>query len=375
MDNMNTIRDGRARTGVVASAVGVGVNLALALSKIITGALCGLLSVIADGVNNLSDCSASAVTLVAFAVYKKPADKEHPYGHRRAEHIASLIVGMIILFLAVELAVNSVKKIIGGGGAAGMPTAVVCVLALSLAVKAGLGAYFLAEGKKIGSSSLKAAGIDSFSDCFATAAVLAGLFVSAANKNFPADGWAGAVVALFVLLQGVRVVKDACSQLLGRAPEEGLTDKLADYLRSGESVLGVHDLRVYGYGKDMYFATAHVEMDCSVPPMQAHSVVDGLERGAGEKFGVDLCVHLDPVDLSDGEAIALGKAVAAALSDVCEGFEIHDFRMVRGAKIKLVFDAGVPYSCKSGDDKLRFEIEKRIAALGDFALSVRIERE
>ena len=67
-----------------ASVIGMICNLLLAAGKIVAGTLTGLLSVLADGVNNLSDCGSSVVALVSFRVAKKPADKEHPYGHRRA---------------------------------------------------------------------------------------------------------------------------------------------------------------------------------------------------------------------------------------------------------------------------------------------------
>ena len=71
----------RSSRGGIASIVGILANLLLATGKIITGALFGAVSVLADGLNNLTDCGSSVISLVSFKLSSKPADKEHPYGH------------------------------------------------------------------------------------------------------------------------------------------------------------------------------------------------------------------------------------------------------------------------------------------------------
>ena len=118
-----------------ASVIGMICNLLLAAGKIVAGILTGLLSVLADGVNNLSDCGSSVVALVSFRVAKKPADKEHPYGHRRAEYIASMCIAFLVLVLAVELARESLDKIVAGTESASVWW-VYLVLGISVFVKA-----------------------------------------------------------------------------------------------------------------------------------------------------------------------------------------------------------------------------------------------
>ena len=339
-----------ARAGVAASAVGIVLNALLAAAKIAAGALCGLVSVCADGFNNLSDCGASAVTLVSFRISAKPADREHPFGHRRAEYVASVIIGCIIIFLAAELLNESAAKIFGGGVSGGSAP-VYILLGASVAVKAGLAVYYFCVAKRTGSGALKAAGVDSVCDCAATAAVIAGL-LAGGYAGIPADGWAGAAVALFIVWQGAVILKDASSQLLGKAPDAAFTDGIKRYLLSDEKVLGVHDLRVYSYGRDASFGTVHIEMDCRTPPLEAHAVIDGLEHGVAEKFGVSLTAHLDPVDTLDGEARELGARLGEELKGIDPGLKIHDFRMVRGVKPQLIFDVSVSYDAKLSDGEI-----------------------
>lgn len=85
-------------------------NTLLAAGKIIVGSISGAISVTADGLNNLTDCGSNVVSVIGFKMSEKPADKEHPFGHRRAESVASLLIAVIILVVAAELIMQSAEK-------------------------------------------------------------------------------------------------------------------------------------------------------------------------------------------------------------------------------------------------------------------------
>lgn len=362
----------RMRAGVFASAVCIALNIVLAGAKIAAGLFSGLISIMVDGFNNVSDCGGAVVSLVSFRVSEKPADKEHPYGHRRAEYIASMIIGFIILFLAAELLRGSVEKIISGTLSAGSIAAYI-VAGVSIAVKGIMAVYLFYMSKKTQSETLRAAGIDSACDCAVTLAVIAGM-LAADFAYLPADGYVGAAVALFIAWQGIAVLKRAVSELLGRAPDRELVKGVREYLLSGKNVLGVHDLQVISYGRGVYYATAHVEMDADMPSLEAHAVLDGLEHGAAEKFGVSLTAHLDPIDLKDGEAEALKERVEAAVLSLGLGLEAHDIRLVRGARPNLVFDVVAPYALKLSNAEISKKIGDVLGLPQEYLLSVTVER-
>ena len=94
---MSKKQKSRDSIGKKASIVGLFSNLCLAVGKIVAGLLSGLISVTADGLNNLSDCGSSTVSLVSFKISSKPADKEHPYGHERIEYVSSMIVSFLVI--------------------------------------------------------------------------------------------------------------------------------------------------------------------------------------------------------------------------------------------------------------------------------------
>ena len=365
----------RAKRGTLVSVVGMGLNLLLAGAKIAAGLLFGLVSVLADGINNLSDCGSSAVSLVSFRIAAKPADKEHPFGHQRAEYVASMIIGCIILALAVGLLRESVACVAEGSLTSAEPL-VFAVLGVSVLVKGGMFFFYRFMSRSMGGSDpLLGAAKDSACDCLATLAAIIGTLVSMYANVPSADGWAGIFVALFILWQGVGVLREAGSKLLGQAPEGEQLDALRACILKGEGVLGVHDVRLFSYGPEHLFATAHVERDASEPAMLSHEALDRLERKVREELGIDLTSHLDPVDLNDEEAQRLEAEVRGKTQGLFEGLDLHDFRLVRGAKNKVVFELGIPFDCPVKDSELKNDAERAVRIFGDYEPSVTVERE
>ena len=365
--------ENRIKSGKRASIVGIVLNLLLAAAKITFGALFGLISVLADGVNNLSDCGSGAVSLVSFRIAAKPADQEHPYGHERAEYIAAMIIGFFVLVLAVELLRESIEKILSGAVGESF-WGIYLLLALSVAVKAGMFVYYRVSARRINSDALKAASMDSACDCLATLAVIVSLIITQFTA-FPAEGYAGILVALFIVWEGVQIVREAGSKLLGQAPDPALVQNIRALILSGDGVLGVHDLRAYRLGTQKVFASAHVEMDAALPALASHEVIDGLERKILSELGVELTAHLDPVDLADEEAKELEERIRASVEGITEGLNLHDFRLVRGARKKIIFEAGVPFACPDKDSEIQNNLERAVRILGDYEPVVRVERE
>ena len=363
----------RVSKGSLTSAMGIVCNVLLAAAKITIGLLFGLVSVVADGFNNLGDCGSSVVTLVAYRISEKPADKEHPYGHRRAEYIAALVTGFFVLFFAVELVRESIEKIISNL----LPETswiVYVVLAISVVVKAGMFVFYRLSARSLQSDSLKAAATDSLCDCIATTAVICGVLIMQ-YTGFPADGWAGILVALFILWQGIKIVKEASSKLLGQAPDADLLGKIKAIICSKEGVIGVHDLRAYSYGKDMTFSTVPVEMDANLPSLEAHAILDAIEHEVKDNLNVSLTAHLDPIDLQDNEALELEVHVRDVIEGMGQNFELHDFRLIRGAINKVIFDVEVSYACKQTDEELRLTLEKAVRSVVDCQTLITIERK
>ena len=358
----------REKRGIVVCIIGLACNLLLSAGKIAVGLIFGFVAVTADGFNNVSDCGSGIVALISFFIAAKPADREHPFGHRRAEYIASLIAGFLVTLLAIELFRGSVGSILTGKIAqAGVILYV--VLIVSVVVKAAMAFLYHIFAKKLGYGTLKAAAVDCFSDCIATLVVI---FGTALARFFPAaDGCGGLIVSLFIGYEGVRIIVEASSELLGHA-DPALAARLKEMAMGRENVLGIHDLRIYSYGKGAVFATLHAEMDASLNMLAAHAVIDELELQARREAGVELTVHLDPVDLTNREESSLRIVVTERARTLADGLELHDFRLV-GSRVE--FDVGVPYACKRTDAELLSGLFAIVKECGPYEPRINIERE
>lgn len=351
----------RTRAGVFSGVLGIACNLLLAGAKIALGAVTGMISVLADGINNLTDCGSNTVSLIGFRVSGKPADSEHPFGHRRAEPVAALIVAVLILAVAAELAVQSVQSIFSPQEG-GFSLALILVLAAAIAVKLFLFAFNLALARAFGSDALKATATDSLTDCAATAAVLACLFVSH-STGVALDGYAGVLVAVFIAFAGGSVLKETVSKLLGGAPDRETVRRIEDCVLGCGGVRGLHDLTVHSYGSDRVYATVHAEVDETLSLTAAHDLADEIEKRVLAQTGAHLTVHIDPLAYGDERTDRLHACAQRAAAAVDERFRVHDFRVVGGEEhAKLVFEVAIPFDCRLREEEVLSRIRAGITA-------------
>ena len=120
------------------------------------------------------------------------------------------------------------------------------------------------------------------------------------------DGYVGLLVALFILWSGVGIAKDTIDPLIGAKPDESLVHAIAYLMTSHPSILGIHDLMVHDYGPGRRFASAHAEVDYRMNILDAHELLDDIERDVRTKLHVDLVLHCDPIVTADAERSATG---------------------------------------------------------------------
>lgn len=349
----------RLSYGNLAGITGIVCNVLLCAIKFFTGLFTGSISITADAVNNLSDASSGVITLLGFKLAGKPADPEHPYGHARMEYLAGLVVSFVILLIGVQLAGESVQKILHPAAATfGIVPAV--MLVFSILVKLWMAGFYRSIGKKIDSTTLLAASADSRNDAISTGAVLLALLISAWT-DLDLDGWMGMAVALFILYSGIGLIKDTLDPLLGRAPSEELTRRVEEKILSYEGILGTHDLMVHDYGPGQCFASVHVEMSAEMNVMRSHDIIDTIERDFHEQDHIHLMIHYDPIETGSEAVGTMRQWVAERVHAVSPLLSIHDFRMVKGElHTNLIFDVAAPSSYESTDAEIKQQIQRSV---------------
>ena len=348
--------------GKIASLIGIIANVLLATTKIVVGSLFGLISVVADGLNNLTDCGSSVVSLISFKLSSKPPDKEHPFGHERIEYICSLSVAFLILFVAVNTVRESIEKIINPTGVV-FSYWIIAVLAASILVKFSLFLYYRITARKINSTILSATAIDCLTDSISTLVTLACFIISAAT-GYNADGYVGIIVALFIAWSAIVILRGAFSNLIGKAPDKQMIKDIRNRILAYDGVLSVHDLCVYCYGANKFFASVHIEVAASVDVLVSHELIDEIERDFAENTSIVLTGHLDPVEVDNPEVNELKCAVQKIVGDIDTRFSIHDFRVVRGENhTNVLFDVAIPYEADLSKEEIKERIEAAVSAI------------
>ena len=282
----------RERCGQVSGLVGIGANILLSAGKFLAGWLTGSLAMTGDALNNLTDAGSSIVTLAGFRMAGQKADKEHPFGHGRAEYIAGLIVSLLILLVGFELGKSSFEKILHPENVTFSVLAAI-VLVVSIAIKLWMWRFNAVLGKALQSQALLATATDALADSVATSAVLLGTVLGHFTR-LPLDGWLGLAVAGFILVSGLQAAKDTLDPLLGRPASKELVDEITKLVLEQEEVTGIHELVVHEYGPGHLFATIHAEVPPDMTLLAAHAAADRAERLLLERLGVQAVIHIDP---------------------------------------------------------------------------------
>ena len=360
--------------GILCGGTGVFLNLLLFLGKLLAGLASGSIAVVADAVNNLSDAGSSIVTLLGFQLAEQKPDHDHPFGHGRMEYLSGLLVAMLILLMGFELGQSSVEKILRPAPVAS-GWAVTATLCAAILVKLYMAFYNRRIGRRIRSTAMEAAALDSLSDCAATAVVLA---ASLAERytDLPLDGWCGLLVALFIFWSGIQAVKTTMDPLLGTPPSAEFVKQIQDLVLSHPHIIGVHDLIVHDYGPGRTMISLHAEVPAGGSLPVLHEEIDRLERSLREELGCEAVIHMDPVITSDGPTAEARRRVEAIVRCIDDCISIHDFRIVPcGQRTNVVFDAVVPFRFRLSDGEVESKIQDAVQALdGNFHAIVNVER-
>ncbi len=350
----------RSAYGMLCGITGIILNICLFAGKLFAGLISKSVSIIADAFNNLSDAGSSVVTLLGFKVASQKADSEHPYGHGRFEYISALIVSAVIIVMGFELAKESVDRIIHPE-VSDVSTITVIILAASILIKLYMAYYNSRIGKKIDSAPLKAAATDSLCDCIATGMVLI-TAVLAYFTSVKLDGWAGLVVSFFILYAGYSSGREAIDPLLGTPPDPEFIRHIKDIvLDFDENVIGIHDLMIHDYGPGRKIISLHAEVPSDIDMLQAHDVIDNLEKKLSRELGCTATIHMDPIQTNDPRVNTLKEKVSELVMRIDENITVHDFRVVFGdTHTNMVFDMAVPFSCTLDEMQIKTEASNLI---------------
>jgi cation diffusion facilitator family transporter len=319
---------GSERTAL-ASVAAAAVLVALKLG---TGIATGSLSLISAGIESSGDVVAAVLTFLAVRLGGRPADDDHPYGHRRAENLAALGEAAILSGGGVFIVVEAVRRLVGGGAHFEARWYVFAVIAVAICIDLSRIAVSVRSAAEYDSAALRSNAFHFAADLAGSLAVLGGLVLVALGVH-SGDAIAALVVACVIFGAAGRLIYENARVLMDTTPQEAYAEALAAAAAAAPGA-DVQRLRVRESG-GRYFADVVVGVPPAQPVLESHQTADAIEQAVHSALpDSDVVVHLEPGgrDLSLREQIL---AIALAPPEVKEVHDVNVFEQEHGTIVTL----------------------------------------
>lgn len=285
-------KDGKRATGkgIFACITGAAVNLVLGFAKLYIGTASYSISIMTDGINNFSDTLACTAGAVSIKTTEKAPTKKHPFGFGRVEYLAALVISFIVMAVGFVFAYNCIERlfyhfpITFSWLRAG-------ILGGSILVKIGLAFFFRFYNKKVASPVLKTEFLDSILDCGITGMTFMSYILSQ-YIGFPIDAVVGLLISAFVIISGIKLLKENVSVIIGSSIDGDTQEKLSALFGGVEEIESICDIKFhdYGFSKKEVALTAVIKEGFSFESA-ADAVLD-IKKTAEESYNIYITVEL-----------------------------------------------------------------------------------
>ncbi|MDC7226098.1 MAG: cation diffusion facilitator family transporter [Spirochaetales bacterium] len=278
-----------------ASWAGITGNGILAVLKIWFGTVGGSASLVGAGIDTATDIVSSIVTLFTADIADKPPDKEHPYGHGRAEAIAAKILSFIIIMAGVQLLISTVTGFFSGEEKSMPAVYAVYISAGAIVAKFVLFVYKMRIGREVNSQMVIADAENMKADIVLSSSVLAGLLVTV-FANLPIiDSIMAIGVGLWILRNGISIFMESNDELMEGAGDNEIYSKVFEALKRVDEISNPHRVRIRKINT-MYVIDLDIEVDGNLTVYEGHELSKRAEKELRSSIDnlYDVIVHLEP---------------------------------------------------------------------------------
>lgn len=249
----------------------------------------GSIAIIADAWHTLSDSLTSIVVILGAKISSKPADDNHPFGHERAESVASIIVGVLLFIVGSNFLFDAVQKLRSKEAAVFTMSAAV-IFILSVVIKEAMAQFSFWAYRQTKSSSLKADGWHHRSDSIASAVILISIFLG--EYLWWIDGVFGIIVSALIIYTAFDIIKEASQPILGKRPDQANVEQIRKVAEK-YNLHQVHHIKEHSYGSHLEY-TMHVCMQKNIQIHGAHEIVKKFKDDLREKLKIEATVFIEP---------------------------------------------------------------------------------
>jgi cation diffusion facilitator family transporter len=278
-----------------APTISLAINGALAVVKLVTGLVGQSYALVADAIESLGDVFASVIVWGGLVIASKPADENHPYGHGKAEPLASLVVALMLIAAAVLIGSDAINEIRSPQNAPAPYTLVVLIVVVI--IKESMCRYELRVGQKAGSTAVMVDAWHHRSDALTSTAAAVGIAIALIGGTGyeAADDWAALIACLVIVLNGSRFARTAIHELMDTTPSTELIEAIQKAAVEVERAIFVEKVLVRKMGPMMY-VDLHLEVDPSMSVRDAHETAHEVKDLIMARWPrvADVLVHVEP---------------------------------------------------------------------------------
>ncbi len=305
-------KNSRAGTIAVVSAVGIAVNLGIALIKIIIGMAVSSMAIISEGVNNAADAASSFLALVGAKLAGKKPTQEYPFGFGRVEYLTDLVIGGLIFFGGFELFKESVALIFNPE-VLDISYVTMGIIIGSAALKMLLSWYQIKEGERVCSSNLIAIGKEGQQDFVGSLITLASGFAYLLF-NLNIDAYASLITSCLVLKLAYEILGETVGKLLGRTGDAELAEKIYHIIRQEPLIVNAADMMLHNYGPDAYSGSVNIEIDHKENLGEIYKVIHRLQLEIMHEYNITMVFGMYAIDNDNPETQKMRQQIARFVS-------------------------------------------------------------
>ena len=233
----------RGKAGKKAATVAITSNCILTVLNIFVGLMSGSYALVSEGAHTLSDVATSVIAYIGFRIGQRPADKEHPIGHGRAEAISGLIIVLFLGMVAYEIITGAFDKLIHPELVTIPDTFAALMAVFGIFVNYSISEYIIGIGKEIKSPAIVADGKHQKTDIFSSLAILIGVIIS--NIGYPIlDPIIGLIIGILILKTAYEIGKENIDNIMGKVPSQDLENRVRRIANKTPKAQGAHNIKV-----------------------------------------------------------------------------------------------------------------------------------
>lgn len=337
--------ENRDRTIIRTSIIGIAANIFLSAFKAAVGLVSHSIAITLDAVNNLSDAGSSIITIIGTKFAGKQPDKEHPWGHGRAEYLSAMVISVIILYAGITSLVESVKKIISPQ-TPDYNAASILIVCIAIVVKLVLGRYVKRTGERVASDSLINSGKDAMNDVLISLSTL-GAAIIFLLTGLKLEAWLGAVISFVIIHSGVDMLKGTISDLLGHRADKDTVKAVRDTIMELPEVNGVFDIIFHDYGPGRLNCSVHAEVPHTLTAVDIDRLCRKAALAVNEKHGIILtAMSIYAMDEEDEELCRIRDDISQIALSHDHVIQVHGFSADREQKT-IQFDMIVDFDAEN----------------------------